>query len=341
MRYRDPIERSAEYLRLALPLMSSQETGLHPISYAVWYEYVAGRNLSLQKEMDVHRSNGSKLSESKTAELYNKHIVGSQEKLLNEINEILDRLIHKAKESTTEAELQTSSFGNLLEGSTSRLEQTSAPEAWQEIVKQVLLAARTTADSLSKVESRLDETNKEIDKLREDLVKTREETLIDALSNIPNRRAFNDAIKLAVEERNLAGSGPCMIMMDIDHFKDINDNYGHLFGDKVIKGVAQILKLAVKGRDTVARYGGEEFAIILPETPLAGAKNVAEQIRHTIENGKIRMATRNEVVSNITASFGVACYIPGESIESFIERADLTMYRAKENGRNRVEIADA
>jgi diguanylate cyclase len=94
----------------------------------------------------------------------------------------------------------------------------------------------------------------------------------------------------------------------------------------------------VKGRDTVARYGGEEFALILPETPLVGAGLVAEQIRLSIAASRIRMTTRDETVSNITASFGVACYCAGETPDNFIARADAALYLSKQQGRNRVSI---
>jgi diguanylate cyclase len=127
-------------------------------------------------------------------------------------------------------------------------------------------------------------------------------------------------------------------MCDIDHFKKINDNYGHLFGDKVIRAVAQVLTDNVKGRDTAARYGGEEFIVLLPNTPLEGARALAEKIRSTIEGGRIKKGGGEET-AKVTISLGVSRYAPGESSASFIERADKALYVSKQSGRNQVSLA--
>jgi diguanylate cyclase len=130
-------------------------------------------------------------------------------------------------------------------------------------------------------------------------------------------------------------------MLDIDHFKKCNDTYGHLFGDKVIRRVAQVITKNVKGQDLPARIGGEEFAILLPDTPVAGALALAERIRMAVERGRIKRGDGAEAVGNITISLGVAEYAPGETLEAFILRADQALYASKAGGRNRVTHASS
>ena len=129
-----------------------------------------------------------------------------------------------------------------------------------------------------------------------------------------------------------------MVLIDLDHFKQINDRYGHVFGDTVLKAVAQAIRSCVKGRDLVARYGGEEFVVLLPGTDVAGACALAEQVRTTISGARIRRGSTNEMVGAITVSLGVATRRPAEGMQSLVERADQALYRSKTGGRNQVSV---
>jgi diguanylate cyclase len=130
-------------------------------------------------------------------------------------------------------------------------------------------------------------------------------------------------------------------MADIDHFKRVNDSYGHLIGDKVLHAVGRALQANVKGKDTASRFGGEEFAVLLPQTPLEGAARLAETLRATIASGRVKSVGSGETVGNITISIGVACYRAGEPAAEFIARADRALYAAKTRGRNRVCLAES
>jgi diguanylate cyclase (GGDEF)-like protein len=128
-------------------------------------------------------------------------------------------------------------------------------------------------------------------------------------------------------------------MFDLDRFKDINDNHGHLCGDAVLRGVAERMKAVLRGGDVKCRYGGEEFLILLPDTPLSGAQHVAETLRRDLEEHPV--AWSDEVVS-VTASFGVTTAVTGEvDALALVARADSGLYLAKESGRNCVRVAHA
>jgi two-component system, cell cycle response regulator len=127
-----------------------------------------------------------------------------------------------------------------------------------------------------------------------------------------------------------------ILLIDIDHFKRVNDNYGHLVGDDVLMDVGALLQSAVRSVDVVARYGGEEFVIALPETGLPGATVFAERVREIIEEYRFSHAGGSEL--HLTASVGVASYpSPGlDTVEDLLAKADQALYRAKAEGRNRV-----
>lgn len=161
--------------------------------------------------------------------------------------------------------------------------------------------------------------------------------LTDTLTHIPNREAFDERFALE-RERYLRYKHPiCIAILDIDHFKRVNDNHGHLVGDRVLQEVARTIKDMIRKTDFVARYGGEEFVVILPETTLEQADIALNKIREAIACMSIKALGAG---GNVTLSAGVAAFQLGELGEELVERADKALYQAKVHGRNRVESAD-
>lgn len=158
------------------------------------------------------------------------------------------------------------------------------------------------------------------------------EALTDPLTGLPNRRAFDQAVENVERLRSgkNASSSLALLLIDIDHFKRVNDKWGHFFGDKVLRSVADTISRQVRLEDTVARYGGEEIAVILPARSRFDACKVAERIRLAIES-----ANRQ---SNITVSIGVAADEDRVAFDEIFKAADRALYQAKENGRNRIEL---
>jgi diguanylate cyclase len=337
LKYQDSVEQSAEYLRLALQFMTKQATALHPVSYAVWYEYVSGRNAALKSTIDELTRNGSLLDEEATSNIFQTYIAEVDEELAKRVSEGFQKIMADMSASATQAGDQADKFGIELKRWTESLGN-DAPKIAMGI-DTLLLQTHSMQGAISDLKGRLDESRREIDELRKEVSKAREESLSDALTGLANRRAFDLALASALTEPEPATEGPSLLIADIDFFKRVNDTYGHLFGDKVIRTVAEVLKRNVKGMDTAARYGGEEFVVLLPDTPLHGARKLAERIRMIVEQCRIKRTDRNEVVANLTISFGVATYKAGESAGEFIARADSALYRSKFQGRNRVTMA--
>lgn len=158
----------------------------------------------------------------------------------------------------------------------------------------------------------------------------------DPLTKLYNREALNDHLQRALKVAHRKNSEFPVIFLDIDHFKSINDTFGHAIGDYVLKSVAGCLKKSLRAGDIVFRYGGEEFVILLDETTKSGVDYLSERLRSEIEKLRFRGEAKE---LKITASLGVASMQPGDSIHTLLKRADSALYLAKQNGRNRVESA--
>jgi len=190
------------------------------------------------------------------------------------------------------------------------------------------------------LEGELQVSSQQVSELRTKLADVRKESMTDPLTNIANRKAFDEAIRTAMDAVNADGEAVTLLLCDIDHFKAFNDNWGHLTGDQVLRLVAQCLSENVKGRDTAARYGGEEFTVLLRGTGLEAATRVANQIRANVETKKLVKKSTGDILGSITISIGVAQLAPGETAESAVRRADACLYGAKHSGRNLVVNQD-
>jgi len=139
---------------------------------------------------------------------------------------------------------------------------------------------------------------------------------------------FMQKLEEEIERAKRNGSKFSLVMLDIDRFKNINDRFGHNAGDLVLKSITEIIKNRIRKTDTLARWGGEEFVILLPDTPVGNAARLAEELRESVSRMDI------PGVGGVTASFGVAGYCPGDTIDALTQRADDLMYEAKAAGRN-------
>jgi diguanylate cyclase len=340
MRYDDSVEQSAEYLRLALPLMSRQKAALTPISFAIWYEYVSGINPALQERIDEMTRNGGVLDENLTLQLFKRYVADVDPDTAQRVTQDLQKVMRDVSQSAAQTGHKAGEFGNALQILSEDLGGGGDPTPTAAAHLTSLLGhTRDMQDSVATLKSRLDDSQREIEELRQEVSRAREAALSDGLTGLSNRRGFDIALAASLAGLAPKDPGPSLLIADIDHFKHVNDRYGHLLGDKVIRAVAQILMDNVKGRDTAARYGGEEFVILLPNTPIEGAQALAEQIRTTIENCRIRRLDNHEYIESITLSFGVARHQPGETADQLLTRADRALYRSKEAGRNRVTLA--
>jgi diguanylate cyclase len=195
-------------------------------------------------------------------------------------------------------------------------------------IDRVITTNSSLRDELARAREELAEQQRQIENLQTAV-------RIDSLTQIGNRSYLDEHLQEAVERLKRYHERFSLIMIDVDHFKQINDTYGHPSGDRILKGLALKLKAGIRGTDSLARYGGEEFAVVLPKTEEEDARYVAEEIREGVEFSKFNLSGK-EV--RITVSAGVASSQENDTAESITKRADNALYRAKNSGRNRVEL---
>ncbi|BAQ77980.1 GGDEF domain-containing protein [Pseudomonas sp. St29] len=193
---------------------------------------------------------------------------------------------------------------------------------------------KEVAARLQSLAERVSSMEQEAQGYREHLEEQRQKALIDPLTGLPNRAAWSERLEHEIGQWQQHGNSLLLAMLDLDHFKRINDNYGHLAGDKVLKIIANVLRKRLRGSDFIARFGGEEFVLLLPNTPWPVGARIVEALRAAIEACPFHF--KGERVT-ITVSVGLSAFKPGDRSELVIKRADQALYRAKDAGRNRVE----
>ncbi|HKS15401.1 MAG TPA: GGDEF domain-containing protein [Pseudomonas sp.] len=190
------------------------------------------------------------------------------------------------------------------------------------------------AERLHGLSERVADMEQEAMGYREHLEEQRQKALVDPLTGLPNRAGWAEQVEQQVQAWQANGGHLSMAILDLDHFKRINDGYGHLAGDKVLKIVANVLRKHLRGRDVIARFGGEEFVLLLPQTPLATGSQLVETLRAAIEACPFHFKGERVVT---TLSIGISAFRSGERADSVLKRADEALYLAKDRGRNRVE----
>lgn len=175
----------------------------------------------------------------------------------------------------------------------------------------------------------------ELERLRQEVRELAALVRTDELTGLYNFRYFNQAVELEMERTRRSGQPTVLIMMDLDHFKEVNDAHGHEVGNKVLADVARVIRTAIRRLDIPCRYGGEEFALILPDTDLAAGVLFAGRLRLMLESSVIQAG---DIAVRVTASFGVDEYRPDDerSLKEFVDRVDAYLYDAKTRGRNTV-----
>ena len=250
------------------------------------------------------------------------------------MQENLKGIIAELRQQVDEALIGAEDFHQLLEESSNSLQD--APEKLDlgKLITTLAQGTQNVSDSSRVFRKQMEDAQKEVEELKKELKRSQQEAHRDPLTGLFNRRYFERQMKDMIADGR--GEEHCLIIVDIDHFKSFNDNYGHLIGDKVIQRVATLLEKAVIGEEMAVRFGGEEFMLLVRETELERAIERAEKVRKLTQGIVLKDRKGGGDIRRITASFGVTRYRSGEALSNCIERADKALYQAKENGRNQV-----
>jgi diguanylate cyclase len=336
MRYEHSPQEASEYLRMTLQYLGKYDLPVTPLNYTVWYEYASKINLHLMSAMDRSISEGHRITPELTCTWFQDHVVYRGHEVVQSVKSDFIRILKEVFGDLSTAGEGVSQFGKSLTQFAERIEAVGDKETLQETLKHLLLEVKNVERSSNVLESRLKQAHEKVKELQARLKEVEQHATIDPLTNLYNRRAFEERLTQYMDQICHSDGTLAMSIIDIDHFKRVNDTYGHLTGDDLLRIIAKTLKDFVKGKDMVCRYGGEEFVILLPDTPLEGAVTVSENIRKHFSQMSWKQKSTGVSMGKVTLSAGVALYRPGETMEAFVQRADVALYNSKKMGRNRV-----
>ncbi len=338
--YPDSLEASGRYLRIVLKEISELKLPYTPITYSVWYDYASGRNPELQKEIQTTRQKKKLIDYQKVLEWFRRYVLDRPLLITREQTLKAESLLNEMTSRLTEAGNRMGRQGEELKAHLEQLKSASTEPDIKNICRDILFKTQRIIDGNSELKNNVHKTISELDSLTLELKSLRKAAKTDMLTGLLNRRGFEDAIAKPMKQAQKENEPLTLIIADLDQFKRINDTYGHLTGDNVLKLLSKLLRKHIKGKDVAARFGGEEFIMALPETKKDGGFILAEQIRTSLEKMRWQTKSEGKDLGTITISLGVAQFIAGENLDALIARADKALYVAKENGRNRTATHD-
>ncbi len=335
--YQDNSEQAAKFLRQAVPLMVKHQIPPTPYNYAIWYSYVSNRNQELNAAIDDTIESHGTCPSSATEELFRSHIIADQVADSEEVQQSLKAVISELRAQVDEALEGAEDFHQLLEASSSTLEQSPDQLDLDNIISTLSQGTQSVSDSTRVFKLRMEEAQQEVQQLKQELKQSQQEAERDPLTSLYNRRYFEREVNSLINKKDVAGYS--LVIVDIDHFKSFNDNYGHLIGDRVIQSVAKMLQQSVQGSEMAVRFGGEEFLLLVQEKSMNRVLARAEKLRKLTQGIVLKDRRAGKDISRITASFGVSAFRQGDQLAAWIERADKALYQAKSQGRNQVVLA--
>ena len=254
MHYSEPFEQAAEYARKAFSLMEKQKISFNPNNFTIWYHYYSGADVELKRTLDILLDNKREITAGVSTEIYQKFFtLEHEEAVLNQAATKLESEIGKVLEKLSEVGDGAAEYGKTLETISGDLGDEGDTGDLKSIITGVITATREMEQRNRSLEGELNSSSEEINRLKTDLELMRHEATTDALTGIANRKKFDEEMRRTVTEAMEVGTDLCLVMMDIDHFKNFNDTYGHQVGDQVLKLLANTLKGGTKGQDTAAR----------------------------------------------------------------------------------------
>lgn len=320
-----------------------QEAGVWPtpLNFELWLHYLSAPDSALSQEIARLLAGGAPFTDA-TAEMLAAEFL-PRSRLSDEIRDagaVLNRELAAVAAAIDKARESQADYGDTLAQAVDRMASAPDMDSLGVIVSSLSDATRRIRRHTSALERRLESSNREVIKLRDHLEQVRRDAMTDALTNLANRKAFDEQLKRMCDEAETSGATIGLALIDIDHFKRFNDTWGHQTGDQVLRYVASVLGRIARAPRIAARYGGEEFAVIFPRETAATIETVLNAAREEIASRSLRRRSTNDDLGAVTISVGFALRRKQETTQQLVERADEALYASKRSGRNRVSNAE-
>ena len=323
--------------RQAVDLMEQHHVWPTPLNFELWAHYVADPSGELAVELGRLILLGEPLTESISEDLAAAYLAKARlNEQIRDAGDQLSKELDSVSRAIQSAQKSNEAYGQTLAGASKGLTEADGVDQVRAMVDTLSTATRRVQKENKSLEKRLAESTSEVQRLREHLEQVRRDATTDGLTNLANRRAFDEELARACAEADETGATLTLAVLDIDHFKSFNDTWGHQTGDQVIRYVASVIgRLGATPRFS-ARYGGEEFAMIFPGEDAGLVEACLQEIREEVASRMLKRRSTNEDLGTVTISAGLASRREGETGSCVMERADEALYASKRTGRNRV-----
>tara|TARA_Y100000310_G_C20658246_1_gene803184 strand:- start:877 stop:1926 length:1050 start_codon:yes stop_codon:yes gene_type:complete len=335
---------SSHCLKQAIPLMVKYKMPITPLNYAIWYAYVSNKTPELNDALDKIINEFKTCSHEHAKALFNQFLSSDDLALFYQLSGGFNDVVGKVHQDINEAINYSTEFNQTLQECHLKLK--NADISQETGFDDVLDCVERLSDESATLQSRaqdfqnqLAQAYAEITDLKQELIRSKDKAQRDPLTGLLNRGKFDEDIKRFCKNNELAQVS-VLTMIDIDHFKSFNDNFGHQKGDQVLRAVSAKLLKHVSSIGQVYRYGGEEFCFTAQFASISDMTNFTQLLRQTIAKLQIKKPNSDKVLSQVTASFGIAIKAKNSNPEQLIAKADKALYLAKEHGRNRIEIVE-
>ncbi|GAA0304910.1 GGDEF domain-containing protein [Psychrosphaera haliotis] len=333
MKYQDTMEQADQKLQKALGFLKQFRLPASPVNYSVVYEYVSNSNAELCTELDADIKAGRTIDSFLIESLYNRHILiadTSQGALVKDINAV----VNATNRHASKAQKDTSNYITMLDEGLLLLDKSDIQTS-QQVIERLLNVTSSMKSAQKVLVNALKQAQKRTEQLQQRIDEVEESRKLDQLTGLFDRNVMNTTVDMWLQSdiNKIAA-----IAINLDHFKQFNDNYGVTVGNVILSKVAQKVKSYVSGSGLPIRTGGEEFLILIPETSKQAAKEVAEKVRLGVEKLQFINAKSKEKLPKITVSLGVTEYTETLGLEGTIQRANSALRMAKATGRNRVFV---
>lgn len=332
-RYQLSHSEATEVAHKTIAKIQSLRLGTNPIHFFLLYEWLTKTDSYFSEQIDITLSLKS-YNDDSASQLFHEaiEIILNQKLPTEDLSNLINDLLLNMNSWLSDSNI----YQDNLEEHIDRLASINLPTQAINILKENILPILKKQKSQTEhLKITVDNAQQEVQHLKYELEKTTKISLTDELTNIPNRRGFNHKIQEMIQEAQDNQSSFALLVIDIDHFKKINDTYGHLLGDSILRFLAKFLQHETKGKDLVARIGVEEFVIAMANTNYDSSLRVAEQIRFNLNKKTLNIKSQARPIK-VSVSIGVSTYQMGETLETLFGRADNALYKAKNSGRNKV-----
>jgi diguanylate cyclase len=320
-----------------------EESGVWPtpLNFEIWVHYLGDPEGPLGREIKRLLAASEPFTEATADMLAAEYLPrGRLTEEIRDAGRVLDRELSSVSEAIANAHKSQVTYGDTLDKAATSIESVGDGAGLKAIVSGLTSATRKVQRENQTLEKRLDASTREVGRLREHLEQVRRDAMTDALTNLANRKAFDEHLEAACAQAESGGGALTLAVLDIDHFKRFNDTWGHQTGDQVLRYVASVMGRVASAPRIAARYGGEEFAMIFPQESHSQVESALEGIRKEIGSRSLRRRSTDDELGAVTLSAGFAQRRPGESASALLDRADAALYASKHAGRNRVTSAE-